>query len=686
MSTLKKVIAGSLVLAFALVGGIKSASAAYMQTSTLKMGMTSSQVMSLQQTLNMTSCKVATSGTGSAGMESSYFGAKTKAAVECFQAANGLTADGVVGAMTGAKLAAVTAVSTPVNTGLPLGCASSTGYSTTTGAPCSGGAGSTVVYPAGCTSSVGFSSTTGASCSTGVVSTTPSSTGPFSINSVQPVSGYLATEVAVGAQNKVIGDMRIVAGAGGSASLTGVNVNFYNRGTGDYQFIKYASSVSLWLNGVQVGSLPATSFTQYNSQYSAFIPTSGAVLNPNTTNDLQIAISALPVIDSANLGSTSNTWAFEAQTLRYTDSTGSFSYTIPSSENFDNGTITSGSLQSSAVFSSASSANSITLTVTKDTNDATNRVTAGQSGTTTQNVTLAMIDLTAQGSPVTVNRLPVHIAVTNSGSGSTNAGSLINTLRLYNSAGTQLDSEVVPVSANPQIIFQNLNLTIPVGSSQVFTIKGDLNAVDGSVVAPGATAQVSVLSGDVAAIQAYDQNNNVLNNNSSNILLGSTTGSVITFYVNGITVVAAGTPTNTYSNPGGSQSHGTFSMVIPFSVTSYGQTAYIPSTAVLATAASSTTHIQFGVDNGTALGSGATGVISYGGSDLTVDTNGNWMIPVGQTKTFTLSILYNPSSSGLYRASLLNVPWNLTDSNTAYSMFTSGFNSASFQTPYVSGQ
>ncbi len=31
--------------------------------------------------------------------------------------------------------------------------------------------------------------------------------------------------------------------------------------------------------GVKVGTLPASSFTQYNSQYSAFIPVSGAVLN-----------------------------------------------------------------------------------------------------------------------------------------------------------------------------------------------------------------------------------------------------------------------------------------------------------------------------------------------------------------------------------------------------------------------
>jgi hypothetical protein len=128
-------------------------------------------------------------------------------------------------------------------------------------------------------------------------------------------------------------------------------------------------------------------------------------------------------------------------------------------------------------------------------------------------------------------------------------------------------------------------------------------------------------------------------------------------------------------------------MAIPFTVTSYGQTAYVPSTASLATVASTATAIQFGVDNsGTALSTGATGVITYTGSDLTVDSAGNYMIPVGQSKTFLLNILYNPSASGQYRASLINVPWNLTDSNSTYSSFTAGFNASTFKTPYVSGQ
>jgi hypothetical protein len=667
-----------------------SASAAYIQTGTLKMGSKGSQVIALQQTLNMTACKVAVSGVGSAGLETSTFAGKTKAAVECFQASMGLKADGVVGPMTGAKLAAITSSS---DTTLPAGCSTNTGYSTTTGTPCSGTP-STTVFPAGCISSTGFSSTTGVSCATGAPSTGGVVTsGPFSINSVTPVSGYLSTQVAVGTQDKVIGDLRIIAGAGGTGSLTGVNVSFYNRGNGDYQFIKYASAVSVWLNGVKVGTLPASSFTQYNSQYSAFIPVSGANLNPSTTNDLQLSVSALPVIDSANLGATHNTFAFELQTLRYTDSTGSFSYTVPSGSQFDNGTITAGTLQSSAVFANASSANSITLTVTKDVNDSTDHVVAGQTSSNTTNVSLAMLDLTAQGDTVSINRLPVTLTVTNSGTGSNGSGAgaaaVINTLRLYNAAGVQLDSETVPASTtgvDTQVItFQNLTLKIPVGTTQVFTIKGDLNPVDGTVVIAGATASVAFTT--PTSIQAYDSNNNVLSNTNGNVLLGTTTGSVITFYVNAINVASTGSASNTYQAASSSQTHGTFSMSIPFSVAAYGQTAYIPHTAVQSTAVGTSTAIQFAVDNGTNLSTGATAVLSYNGSDnLTVDANGNYMIPVGQTKNFTLNVIYTPSTSGLYRATLINIPWNLTDSSVTYSSYTAGLNASAFKTGYVSGQ
>lgn len=698
MTKFTKFVVGTVAaLALTLVVSA-SASAAYVQTSTLKIGSKGSQVVSLQQTLNMTACKVATSGVGSAGMESSTFAAKTKAAVQCFQASQGLTADGVVGPMTGAKLAAATAGGVSTG-GLPAGCSSSTGFSTVNGAPCSGTPGTTV-FPAGCVSSVGFSSTTGVSCSTGTSGV--STGGPLSINTVTGGSGYVATNVGVGEQNKQVADLRIVTGAGGTGNLTGLNVTFKNTvGAGDYMFTKYANNVSVWLNGVQVGSLPASSFTMYNNAYSAYIPLNGALLRPTSTSDLYIAVSALPVIDTANLTSSNNTFNITGTSLRYSDSTGSaFQYSIADSQ----------LTNSTFIFNTAASANNIKLNVTKDVNDSTDHTLQASASSNTQGVTLAMIDLNSSGSNVTIQNLPVTVGV----SSAANVSDVVSTLRLYNSAGTLVDSETVPSSTTTcnsgaitgtsisggttkcaTVTFTNFNnngISIPSGSTNVYTIKADVNTVNSTSFVAGTYVIAELTPMNVLNIQAYDANQNRISGNT--YLVGSTTGSKNYFYVNGVNVAAVAGTSNTYSNPGGAQSHGIFTMTVPFSVTSYGQTSYIPSTASLATAGSVNNptataghFIEFAVDNGTTLQTGATATITYTGNDsLTVDANNNYQIPVGQTKTFNMVITYSPTAAGSYRGQLVNVNNNTTDSASTYSTYTAGLNTNQFRTSYVAGQ
>lgn len=88
-------------------------SANFQFTQNMKLGSTGAQVMQLQKTLNSTGYTVATAGVGSAGMETSYFGAATKRAVIKFQEANGIINTGNVFALTRAALNSAAVVTTP---------------------------------------------------------------------------------------------------------------------------------------------------------------------------------------------------------------------------------------------------------------------------------------------------------------------------------------------------------------------------------------------------------------------------------------------------------------------------------------------------------------------------------------------------------------------------------------------
>src|SRR3989338_8886770 len=113
----------------ALSGCTASTGAGYTFNTNLTVGSRGTDVMNLQKTLNMSSdTKLAGTGAGSPGMETSTFGPATKAAVIKFQIKNGITpAIGYVGPITRAKLntmggvVVTQPVTPPVTPGLPQG-------------------------------------------------------------------------------------------------------------------------------------------------------------------------------------------------------------------------------------------------------------------------------------------------------------------------------------------------------------------------------------------------------------------------------------------------------------------------------------------------------------------------------------------------------------------------------------
>lgn len=311
------------------------------------------------------------------------------------------------------------------------------------------------------------------------------------------------------------------------------------------------------------------------------------------------------------------------------------------------------------------------LNVARDPSDPASHVVMASATNDTWNVTQSVIDLTATGGSINVSRLPVTINVTNAGTGGMNPNALISTLRLYagtNTSGNPLDTEMDTTTAGGTVNFQNLNINLIAGSGpHIFTITGDVNSINGSVVVNGATSKISITPTNVANIQAYDVNNNVVSGPLS--LTGSTTGSTIAYYTNGPMV------NETSDNCGAMNATitgtpSTLTCIIGYNITANGAPVYIPKAGlVTSTAMGSVNAIDFQATSstGTPIPFGpsltSNAVIAQVGTNATSSDAGlEWTIPAGVTATFTGTVVITDVGSthpGSYRAFLNNLSWGV---------------------------
>lgn len=594
-------------------------------TRNLTVGSSGADVTALQTWLIAKGFSIPAGATG-------YFGSQTKAAVAAYQAANAITpAAGYFGPITRAKVAAD--AGTTGGTSTVPGCMPGAAYSSTTGQPCTGG-------------------------TTGGNTGGPLSGGEGSLDNFKIV-GATNTSLNAGASNTVYGvEFRAT---GSDLQVNRVDFDLYNsNNTGSTRPWSVFQTATLMRGNTTIATVDVSNMSNWsedgtasngNTVYRLRFDGLKDVVSMNSTVDYYLQLSTQGNINSSNNGA-QYTLYLPGQGIRAVDAKGLSEYS-------------SSSNQTNALVSVSSSVSgSLTLSTGSDNPQAT--TVQANSSSQTSDVTLTTFTLQAKDGDVTVYSIPTSIATT-SVSGSGNASDIVRVLKLYQGS-TLVDTESYAVgSASTSVKFRNLNIRIPQGSTQSFSVKADINQVGGTnTVQDGASVALSIPNTGWEAVNSAGNNVTVT---------GSVTGNAITFRTNGLAVDSTPTSATASVQAIGTsgQQQGTFTYT--FNVTAFGQDVYVSKSASVAI-------------NGQLFSNGvATNTASSSALTSTADTSGsgnNYVVHSGQTKTFTYTVTVN-AAGGYVNSDLNTLNFALTDVNPANTNSTTFTNSYITAPVYIHG-
>jgi len=614
---------------------------AYSFNTNLSMGMTNADVVTLQQFLNGHGHQVSMTGVGSSGMETMYFGSKTKMALASFQAAKGITpAVGYFGPITRSTINDM-----DVTGGVgsyPAGCMSTSGFSTTTGMSCA----STSTMPAGCTAGAMYSSTTGMSCTGGSTPTT-SPTGPLS-----GTVGTIDYALTSGLSNEEVGeDSNDVKVAGleldledsdSDVSVTAIKLNF-DVGTAGNDFEDYADEVSVWLGSTKVATVDADEFNDDND-FEKTVTLSNAVVRMGETKDLYVAVSGVSNLDTSDV---SDTWTVDFTLVRFVDAQGA-----TTSEDPTEAPVTFS-------FESFATANDIIMKITEgdeDINDA--HVINVDATDDTDNVELLSFNIEADGdSDIVIDALPITITTVEATGN--DPDDLISTVYLF-AGNTEIGSENLSTvdadGGTEVVVFDDLDYTIDANEEIEFTIKAKLYSIADSLDA-GDTIQVTFgeVETDLATFEVEDESGEELVDTDKT---GTVTGDAHAVYDVGFTLeyVSSSETKTVTSETATVGDQGQF--VIKYKITAFDGDIYIDNTCTEDNDGGEVaTTTSYSITNN---GSNTTScVMTEAGTVTNADSANTFRIIEGSSREFTLTVNGIATVDAFAAVSLEAIGWDV---------------------------
>lgn len=297
----------------------------------------------------------------------------------------------------------------------------------------------------------------------------------------------------------------------------------------------------------------------------------------------------------------------------------------------------------------------------------------------TDDVIVGMFELEADNQDVTVEDLPVDLVI----DGGTDVDNLVTSLSLW-VGNNRIDSQNVSSSgASTTVTFDNIDYVVEEDETVTFTLRADIRSLSGGTDRTEGVTVYTVVYG--SQITAEDEEGDDVNVDGD--WNAGSDPYTVSFYSQAPQVELV----STSATRGSADSQGNVtsgSYTIRFEVRAVGGDIYIPANAVgtstTASAGSSDAGVEYHVDasGGTAQTSGMSAVLSATGATRITSTNPNlFRVRSGQTATFTLTVNYNNSGnaqSGFYNVEMIALNWDVDQDTTPDRVITSGF--GSFQT------
>lgn len=578
-----KFFIAALALGFASIASA-AVTVADMGTMTLRRGSTGTPVMKMQEALN--AC------TGSTLVLDGKFGPATTGIVKSFQASKGLVQDGLVGPKTKAMFA-----------------------------ECS----MTPVTP-------------------GTTPTTPVVSGTEGIlTSVNKLGSYNSTKVMEGDKDKVVFGFDAMA-RDSSQVVDGLVVAFQNThvdgtpalSTSNKKFLQYASDVSVWLDGKEIGRKAATAYSDdANDVYVYRFTGMKGSIAAGAKGQILIAVSGNTSIDSTN--ATHEAWKVNVGTS-VSGAANFVSAVSPNGRYRDYGSALAQSTMDFQKAGTTSSDQKFKVT-TAASNPLAQTVQVSNTSDTNE-VLLAAFDAKAENAAMKVQRVPVVLTATNGGADAVapDVQAIVSSVTLY-ADGKAIETRSITTSgASATVTFgfdTRLQQLIASNSTVKFEVKAKINDIENTGVASTDLDNGDKIKASADSSTMTVELDNAMGDTVAN-KTGSLTGSDMTLRSEGVQVtMGVATSTATTNNLGEILSR---TYTVPVSVKAFDSTVYLGQVAAEAATTTTAQSIAYQVEgsNGTALATTANA--TFTSTDAPVEGSA-YRVDSGATRNFTLTVI-----------------------------------------------